>query len=78
MARPFSDGVPVQPRLRKPYVRHQPDSSVLVQVVLTWLETFVAMASEAYLRPLPRHVAQEFQKYLRCEILAWGFARACC
>ncbi|HOD21406.1 MAG TPA: transposase zinc-binding domain-containing protein [Polyangiaceae bacterium] len=30
------------------------------------------------MRPLPRHVAQEFQKYLRCGILAWGFTRAHC
>ena len=55
-----------------------PESSVLYQVVQAWLETFLAMASEAYLRPLPRHVVEEFEKYLRCGILAWGFARAYC
>jgi hypothetical protein len=30
------------------------------QIVQTWLETFLAMASEAHLRPLPRHVVEEF------------------
>jgi len=50
MVHPFSDGVPVQSRLRKRYVRHQPEFSVLVQVVQTWFETFVAMAREAHLR----------------------------
>jgi len=46
--------------------------------VQAWVETFVAMAGEAYQRPLPRYVQEEFQKYLRCGILAWGFARAYC
>lgn len=78
MARPAPDVVPERPHLRKRYVRHEPESSVLYQVVQAWLETFLAIASEAYLRPLPRHVVEEFEKYLRCGILAWGFARAYC
>jgi len=78
MARPAPDVVPERPHLRKRYVRHELESSVLYQVVQAWLETFLAMASEAYLRPLPRHVVEEFEKYLRCGILAWGFARAYC
>ncbi len=72
MARPAPDVVPERPHLRKRYVRHEPESSVLYQVVQAWLETFLVMASEAYLRPLPRHVVEEFEKYLRCGILAWG------
>jgi len=51
MARPAPDVVPERPHLRKQYVRHEPESSVLYQVVQAWLETFLAMASEAYLRP---------------------------
>ena len=62
----------------KRYARHELENSVLYSVVQGWLETFLAMASEAYLRPLPRHVVEEFEKYLRCGILAWGFARAYC
>ncbi len=46
MARPASDVVPERPHLRKQQVRHEPESSVLYQ---TWLKTFLAMASEAYL-----------------------------
>ena len=78
MACPAPDVVPERPHLRKRYARHEPENSVLYRVVQGWLETFLAMASEAYLRPLPRHVVEEFEKYLRCGILAWGFARAYC
>jgi hypothetical protein len=35
-----------------------------------------SMASEAYQQPLPRHVVKEFEKCLRCGVLAWGYARA--
>ena len=73
MACPAPDVVPERPHLRKRYARHEPENSVLYRVVQGWLETFLAMASEAYLRPLPRHVVEEFEKYLRCGILAWGF-----
>ena len=72
------DVVPEGASLRKRYERHQPENSVLYRVVQAWLETFLCMADEAYQRPLPRYVQQEFQKYLRCGILACGFARAYC
>gem|GEM_PF-5422967 len=43
----FFHGIPEPPRLRKRYVRHQPENSVLVQVMQAWLETLLAMVSEA-------------------------------
>lgn len=41
------------------------------QVVQAWLETFLAMAGEAYQRPLPRHVVENFEKYVLPKL--WGF-----
>jgi len=66
------DVVAESPSLRKRYERHQPENTVLYQVVQAWLQAFVDMAGEAYQRPLPRYVQEEFQSYLRCGILAWG------
>ncbi len=68
------DVVPEGASQRKRYERHQPENTVLYQVVQAWLETFLRMANEAYERPLPRHVQEEFRKYMRCGVLAWGFA----
>ena len=66
------DVVPEGASLRKLYERHQPENSVLYRVVQAWLETLLRMADEAYQRPLPRYVQEEFQNYLRCGILGWG------
>jgi hypothetical protein len=63
---------------RKQHVRHEPDKTVLYEVVLGWLETFLCYAREAYTRPLPRYVERELRRYLDCGILACGFARGFC
>jgi len=42
------------------------------------LEAFLEEARERYARGLPRYVEQELRAYLKCGILAHGFARAEC
>jgi hypothetical protein len=64
--------------LRKRHVRHEPEKTVLYEVVLGWLETFLSYAREVYQRGLPRYVERELRRYLECGILAHGFARAFC
>lgn len=70
--------VPESAALRKRHVRHEPEKTVLYEVVAGWLETFLAYARESYARPLPRYVERELRRYLRCGILAFGLARAFC
>ena len=64
---------------RHTYVRRQPEQTVLHQVVLAHLETFLA---EARLRGggegVPRFVERELREFLTCGILARGFARFRC
>ena len=64
--------------LRKRHVRHEPEKSVLYEVVAGWLETFLCYAGEAYARALPRYVERELRRFLNCGILACGFARGFC
>jgi hypothetical protein len=59
------------------YERHRPEESVLYAVVQQELETFLARAA-ARERPLPRFVERELREFLRCGILAHGFARVHC
>ena len=62
------------------YRPRQPTATPLYPVVQHHLETFVAQAAES--DPLgygvPAWVEQDFRAYLRCGILAHGFARARC
>ncbi len=60
------------------YVRHVPEGTTLHRVVKAHLERFVRFASARSGRPLPRYVVEEFRAYLRCGVLAHGFARARC
>jgi len=60
-----------------PYVRRQPEESVLYGVVQAELETFLARA-EARERPVPRFVERELRGFLRCGVLAHGFVRVRC
>jgi hypothetical protein len=58
------------------YRRHEPEKTVLYRVVQEHLETFLRAAE---LRGgLPRYVEQSFRRFLRCGILANGFARVRC
>ncbi len=59
------------------YARRRPEESVLYCVVQEQLETFLSRAA-ARERPVPRFVEREFREFLRCGILAYGFARAHC
>lgn len=61
------------------YVRRQPQGTVLYEVVREHLETFLAEARQrGGGEGLPQFVEREFREYLRCGILAHGFARFRC
>ncbi len=63
---------------RRVFARHDPTQTSLHGLVAKHLETFVAFASERSGKVLPRYVVEEFRAYLRCGVLAHGFARARC
>ncbi len=58
--------------------RRQPEQTALYRIVQQHLEAFLEEARERYARGLPRYVEQELRAYLKCGILAHGFARAEC
>jgi hypothetical protein len=60
------------------YVRHEPEATALHRLVKAHLESFVRFAAARSGRALPRYVVEEFRAYLRCGVLAHGFARARC
>ena len=59
------------------YRRREPEHTDLYRVVQENYRSFLALAEEAE-RPIPRHVQREFEEFLRCGILAHGFARLHC
>ena len=60
------------------YARHDPTIAALHGLVQRHLVPFIRFASERSGRPLPRYVVEEFRAYLRCGVLAHGFARVRC
>jgi len=61
------------------YLRRDPSSGVLYEVLTTHLETFLARSGDDPSRaPLPSYVVQELYGTLRCGILAYGFSRLRC
>jgi len=62
------------------YRRRRPEATTLHRIVREHLETYLALANES--DPMddgvPDHVEKEFRSYLKCGILAHGFARARC
>ena len=67
----------------QPYRRRRPETTTLHRIVREHLETYLALANEADpMDPMgdgvPDHVEEEFRSYLKCGILAHGFARARC
>lgn len=62
------------------YRRRQPETTPLYPVVQHHLETFLAdaAAADAFADGVPRWVEADFRAYLRCGILAHGFARVRC
>jgi hypothetical protein len=59
------------------YERHQPEKTLLHEVVRESLETFLSNASEQG-APVARFVEREIRAYLDCGILAQGFLRLHC
>ena len=55
---------------RPSYRRHEPENTVLYQVVSQNLETFLEEVRVSYEKPLPGYVEKELRDYLRCGILA--------
>ncbi len=65
--------------LSRHYVRRDPGSGPLFEILATHLETFLARGQGDWLTPgLPAYVVRELRAYLRCGILAHGFARFHC
>jgi len=64
----------------QPYRRRRPETTTLHRIVRENIETYLALANES--DPMgdgvPDHVEKEFRSYLKCGILAHGFARARC
>jgi hypothetical protein len=62
------------------YRRRDPTVTALYPVVQHHLESFLAHATDAdpFADAIPRWVEEDFRAYLRCGILAHGFARARC
>jgi ribosomal protein S27E len=60
------------------YQRHEPEDTVLYQIVSQNLETFLRLVQEETGHPLPDFVVKEFRDYLKCGILAHGFLRVQC
>ena len=59
------------------YQRRRPELTTCYKILQEHLATFVA-ERDAEGRPLPKYVADEFDAYLRCGILAHGFIRLVC
>ncbi len=59
------------------YARHQPEATLLYQLVERHYPEFAA-AREAAGRPLPKYVQEEFEAYLKCGRLEHGFLRVRC
>jgi hypothetical protein len=59
------------------YSRHEPEKTLLYQTVQNHFLTFVAEC-EASNHPVPYFVKKEFEAFLKCGILAHGFARVYC
>ena len=59
------------------YKRRRPELTPCFRIVNEHLNTFIA-AREAENRPLPDYVIQEFEAFLKCGILAYGFLRLKC
>ena len=61
------------------YQPRDPSETVLYQVIAEHLETFRAtLAADPTAKGLPNYVTEEFDAYLRCGILAYGFVRLGC
>ena len=62
------------------YRRHEPEKTVLYEIVREHMNTFFALADARSRdgRGLPKYVKEAFRRYLDCGILAHGFTRIRC
>ena len=59
------------------YQRHKPEQTLLYQIIEHHYPDFQALM-EAQNRPLPKYVQKEFDEYLKCGRLEYGFLRVKC
>jgi len=59
------------------YQRHKPEQTLLYQIIEHHYPEFQALM-EAQNRSLPKYVQKEFDEYLRCGRLEYGFLRVKC
>lgn len=59
------------------YARHAPERTLLYALVEAHFPDFIARL-EAQDRSLPEYVRKEFDEYLRCGVLEYGFLRVVC
>jgi hypothetical protein len=57
--------------------RRQPENTLLYRTIAAHWQTFKA-EREAEGRTLPRYINEEFENFLRCGILSYGFGRVHC
>jgi ribosomal protein S27E len=84
---PRLDVARVAARVRRPrappfldppgYARHRPEATLLYQLVEQHYPAFLELRAEAG-RPLPEHVQEEFEAYLKCGRLEEDFLRVRC
>lgn len=60
------------------YSRHEPEKTVLYQIIQNNLATFLEQVESEKQHPLPKFVIKEFYDYLDCGILTKGFLRLHC
>lgn len=60
------------------YDRRHPEHSILYQLLIEHLETFLAHTRERTGSDVPEHVERELRAYLQCGILDYGFVRVRC
>lgn len=60
------------------YQRHQPEETLLYQIINQNLSNFLSQVEQETGYPPPDFVIKEFEEYLKCGILAHGFLRAKC
>jgi len=59
------------------YKRHQPETTLLYQLVERYHPGFTVNLAEQG-KYLPKYVEREFDKFLRCGRLQYGFVRVVC
>jgi hypothetical protein len=62
---------------RVKYQRHRPENTLLYQLVERYYPKFQLLLSEQE-TPLPYYVQNEFEAYLKCGRLEYGFLRVQC